>query len=287
MSFSALILVLIASVTHAYWNYLSKQANGKTPFIWLIYILSAIIYLPFVAWYSSKNSITVSWLIVGVGVVSAILRISYFLLLQTGYRKADLSVVYPLARGSGPFFATIGAIIFFKEAPTIYSAGGLLLIIAGVLIITRFKITGGLSTQVKAGIFYGIATGLFIGCYTVWDKLAVSGYHIQPLVLIFISNIFGAIVLAPAALNKAPEIRKELRLHSLHIIAIAILSPFSYILVLMAMQTTPVMYVAPARELSILFGVFMGGRMMNEEDAKRRMFASVFILAGITCLAIG
>jgi len=79
----------------------------------------------------------------------------------------------------------------------------------------------------------------------------------------------------------------ELKKHTRHIIAIAILSPFSYILVLMAMQTTPVLYVAPARELSILFGVFMGGRMMNEEDTKRRMFASAFILAGIICLALG
>ena len=287
MSFYAFILVLIASVTHAYWNYLSKQANGKTPFIWLMYIASVIIYLPFIIWQLVKTHVDVTLLLIGLGVISAILRIAYFLLLQTGYRKGDLSVVYPLARGSGPVFATFGAIFLMHETPTVYSFAGLLLIITGVLIITKLKITTGLSTRLKTGLLYGIATGLFIGCYTVWDKVAVSTYNMQPLQLIFISNMFGAIVLAPGAISKMPEIRKELKLHLRHIIAIAVLSPFSYILVLIAMQTTPVLYVAPAREISILFGVFMGGRMMNEEDTKRRMFASLFILAGIVCLAFG
>ncbi len=287
MSFYALILVLVASVTHAYWNYLSKQANGKTPFIWLIYSISVILYLPFVIWQLIKGGISVTWLVLGIGLVSAILRLSYFVILQTGYRKADLSVVYPLARGSGPLFATVGAILFIHETPNIYSLSGLLLIIAGVLIITKLKITASLSTRLKAGLLYGIATGLFIGCYTVWDKFAVSGYNVQPLLLIYISNVFGAVVLAPGSLNKIAEVKKEIKLHLWHIIAIAILSPFSYILVLKAMQVTPVLYVAPARELSILIGVFMGGRMMNEEDNRRRMFGSIFILTGIICLAFG
>lgn len=287
MSFYALLLVLVASVTHAYWNFLSKQANGKTPFIWLMYVVSVIIYLPFVVWQLITTHEDVTWPLIGIGVVSAALRIIYFLLLQTGYRKGDLSVVYPLARGSGPVFATAGAILFMQEAPTVYSFCGLALIIAGVLIITRLKFTTGLSTKLKTGLVYGIATGFFIGCYTVWDKFAVSVNHLSPLLLIFISNLFGAVVLAPASLTKKEEIRAELKQHTRQIIAIAILSPFSYILVLIAMQTTPVLYVAPARELSILFGVFMGGKMMNEEDTKRRMFASTFILLGIICLAFG
>jgi len=285
MSVYALLLVLMASVTHAYWNYLSKQANGKTPFIWLIYIVSVFLYLPVIIIVLVKNHVDISWLVIGLGVVSAILRIAYFLLLQTGYRKGDLSVVYPLARGSGPVFATLGAILLMHEVPTVYSFAGLALIIAGVLIITRLKITTGLSTKLKTGLLYGVSTGLFIGCYTVWDKVAVSSFHMQPVLLIYISNVFGAFVLAPGALSKMPEVKAELKLHLKHIIAIALLSPFSYILVLIAMQTTPVLYVAPARELSILFGVFMGGRMMNEEDSKRRIFASAFILAGIICLA--
>ncbi len=286
MSIYALTLVLVASVTHAYWNYLSKQANGSLPFIWLIYLSSAVIYLPFVIWQGINSTTGFSWLLLGIVLVSAVLRLSYFIILQTGYRKGDLSVVYPLARGSGPVFSTLGAIFLMHEHPTVYSVSGLLFIIAGVLIITKLKFSSGMTAKLKTGLFYGIITGLFIGCYTVWDKLAVSTWLISPLVIIFASNVFGAFVLAVPALNKMPEVKKELKLHTWHITAIAILSPLSYILVLKAMQTTPVLYVAPARELSILFGVFMGGRLMNEEDTKRRMIASVFILAGIIFLAI-
>jgi len=286
MSFYALLLVLTASVTHAYWNFLSKQANGKTPFIWLIYIVSVVLYFPVIVWLFLKTNTPVTWLLIGLGLVSAVLRIAYFLLLQTGYRKADLSVVYPLARGSGPLFATLGAILILHEGVTPYSIAGLLFIIAGVLIITKVKFTTGLSTKLKTGLIYGIATGLFIGSYTVWDKVAVSQYSMHPVLLIYISNIFGAVVLAPPAIANIAEVKYEIRTHLKHIIAIAILSPLSYILVLLAMQTTPVIYIAPARELSILIGVFMGGRMMNEEDSKRRMFASAFILCGIICLAI-
>lgn len=285
MSIYALVLILIASFTHASWNYLSKRANGKLPFIWLIYLLSGIMYLPFVIWQNANTNFT--WLMLGVALVSAVLRLSYFIVLQAGYRKGDLSVVYPLARGSGPVFSTLGAILLMHEHPTIYSVCGLLLIIAGVLIITRVKFSTGMSTKLKTGLLYGIVTGLFIGCYTVWDKLALTSYQLPPLIIIYTSNVFGAIILAPAALYKITEVKRELKLHLWHIIAIAILSPFSYILVLKAMQTTPVLYVAPARELSILFGVFMGSRLMNEEDTKRRLVASVFILSGIAFLALG
>src|SRR3569623_381599 len=161
MSIYALALILTASFTHAYWNYLSKQANGKLPFIWLIYLLSGILYLPFVIWLSVTSTASFTWLMLGVALVSAILRLSYFIILQTGYRQGDLSVVYSLARGSGPVFSTMGAILLMHERPSVYSLTGLLLIISGVLIITRVKFTPGMSSRLKAGLFYGILTGLF------------------------------------------------------------------------------------------------------------------------------
>jgi drug/metabolite transporter (DMT)-like permease len=287
MSIYTLLLILIASLTHAYWNYLSKQANGKIPFIWLIYIASSVIYVPFLLWQVHKGNISFSWLVINIALLSAVLRLAYFIVLQTGYRKGDLSVVYPLARGSGPFFSAIGAVFLMHEQPTVFSVLGLLFIITGVLIITKIKLATGLSTKLKTGLSYGLVTGLFIGCYTLWDKVAVSHYALSPLVITYISNLLGAIVLAPIALKRIAETRKEIKLHTWHILAIAVLSPFSYMLVLVAMKTTPVLYVAPARELSILFGVFMGGRLMNEEDTKRRVAGSLFILTGIILLAVG
>ena len=67
----------------------------------------------------------------------------------------------------------------------------------------------------------------------------------------------------------------------------AVLSPLSYILVLVAMKTTPVSYVAPARELSIVFGVLLGSNFLQEADSKRRVIAALVMLAGISLLAVG
>lgn len=287
MSFYTLLLILIASLTHASWNYLSKRANGGVPFIWLIYLCSVIIYLPMLLWQMHSGDIVFTWQIINIALLSAVLRLCYFIVLQAGYRKGDLSVVYPLARGSGPFFSAIGAVLLFHEKPTFFSAAGLLCIITGVLIITKVKLSTGLSARLKTGLLYGIVTGLFIGCYTLWDKLAIAHYALPPLTITFVSNVLGAVVLAPWAFKKMEETKREIKLHTWHIVAIAVLSPLSYILVLIAMKTTPVLYVAPARELSILFGVFMGGRLMNEEDGKRRMLGALFILSGVVLLAIG
>ena len=82
------------------------------------------------------------------------------------------------------------------------------------------------------------------------------------------------------------ELKREIKLHKWIIIAIALLSPAAYILVLEALKYAPLTVVAPARETSILLGVFMGSKVFNEEDGKRRLIASVLILGGIIALSL-
>jgi drug/metabolite transporter (DMT)-like permease len=284
MSITALILVILASVTHAFWNFLAKKANGGIALVWLIYLTSTIIFLPLAAWvvFQQGASFTFSFFIVCL--VSGGLRLLYFIFLQTGYQKADLSVVYPLARGSAPVVSTLGAVLLMNETVTTLSVVGLLLIIGGVIIISKPKVAE--PKRLKAGLVYGLITGLMIAIYTLWDKLAISTYNIAPVLLTFASNIMGAVLLLPIALKKRSEVKDELSKHRWHILAISVLSPVSYILVLIAMKTTDIVYVAPVREVSILFGVFMGGQLMAEEDTKRRLIASMLILAGVIVLSV-
>src|SRR4051812_35203026 len=118
MSAYALILVLIASITHAAWNYLAKKTNGGITFIWLIYTFSTIIFFPVVIFFFFRETYHLTTALISICAVSGGLRLVYFIALQTGYRKGDLSVVYPLARGSAPLLSTIGAIILMNEQPT-------------------------------------------------------------------------------------------------------------------------------------------------------------------------
>jgi drug/metabolite transporter (DMT)-like permease len=132
-----------------------------------------------------------------------------------------------------------------------------------------------------------LITGLFIAAYTLWDKQAVSHFGIAPLVLDWGANVGRALILAPFALKYSDETMAEWREHKYEAIAIAVLIPLSYILVLTAMTFTPVSYIAPAREISILIGTAMGARLLAEGDAPRRLAAAGAMVVGIIGLAIG
>lgn len=286
MSFYVLSLVLTAAVLHAFWNLLSKKASGKAPFIWLMYIVSTVLYLP-VLLYSIKQGDTffsrpMLWFSLG----SAILHISYFLILQKGYRSGDLTVVYPLARGSGPLFSSVAAILFLHEQLKLKTTIGLFLILIGVLIITGLSFKKENNAKIMTGVFWGVLTGLFIALYTFNDAVAIKTHTISPLAITFVSNAFSIILLFPFVISQKDEIKREIKQHKWIIIAIGLLSPAAYILVLEALKYAPITVVAPARETSILLGVFMGSHVLNEKDGRRRLIASVLILGGIIALSL-
>lgn len=287
MSIQALLLVVTAALVHAVWNLATKKANGRLPFIWLVSVSSAVIYLPFVAGQLIQREIPQGVTLYVFAAVSAVLHLLYFVVLQRGYRKADLSLVYPLARGTGPLLSASGAILVLGERPDGTAICGIVLIILGILMMTGLKLRFSGDAKLKAGAFYGVATGLFIAAYTLWDKVAVADYRISALLLTFASMVLPTFILLPQALRLREEVRREIQVHWKHILAVAVLSPLSYILVLVALKTTPVSYVAPAREISIVFGVFFGANFLQEADARRRAIATVVILAGISLLAVG
>jgi drug/metabolite transporter (DMT)-like permease len=287
MSLYVLSLLLTAAVLHALWNLLSKQAKGKAPFIWLMYVASTVLYLP-VLLYTIKQGATIfSQAVLWFSLSSAVLHITYNLVLQKGYRSGDLSVVYPLARGTGPLFSSMAAIVFLHEPLKLSASIGLLLILAGVFIITGLSFKKEQNAKIITGLFWGALTGFFIALYTVNDTVAIKTYAVPPLIVTFVSNLFSSVLLLPFVLWQKPEIKREIKQHAWVIIAIGLLSPAAYILVLQALKFAPLTVVAPARETSILLGVFMGSRVLNEQDGRRRLMASALILGGIVALSLG
>lgn len=286
MSVYVLSLVLTAAVLHAFWNVLSKKANGKAPFIWLMYIASTVLYLPVLLYQIKQGDIVLTKPVLLFSVSSALLHIGYFLILQKGYRSGDLSAVYPLARGTGPLFSSVAAVLFLNEQLKLQTTAGLFLILAGILVITRISFKKANNAKIITGVFWGILTGLFIALYTFNDAVAVKTYGVSPLIITIASSALSIFLLFPFVFSQKDEIRREIKQHKWTIIAIAVMSPAAYILVLEALKYAPLTVVAPARETSILLGVFMGARVLSEEDGKRRLIASVLILGGIVALGL-
>lgn len=144
------------------------------------------------------------------------------------------------------------------------------------------------SAGARSGVGFAIMCGCMIAAYTVWDKQAVALFLIPPIIFDWGANVTRVLMLTPYARANAPgAMTAAWRHHRATIIAIGIMSPLSYILVLTAMVTTPVSYVAPAREVSILFAALIGTHLLKEGDAARRNIAAVGMAIGVTALAIG
>jgi drug/metabolite transporter (DMT)-like permease len=285
----ALALVLVSAVAHATWNLFAKRAGGGALFIWLFEALAALLYAPL----ALAVIITQRPHIGALGFVflagSVLLHLVYFLVLQRGYRAGDLSLVYPLARGTGPTLSTATAIVLFGERPTPLAIAGAVLVAVSVVILVSGPQTLGAARGGGAGwaIGYGLLTGVVIATYTLWDKHAVSALAIPPLLLNWGNDLGRALLLLPLALRRRAQVGALWRDHRGEALGVAILSPLSYILVLTALVFTPVSYVAPAREVSILIGAVLGARLLAEGDARRRLVAAGTMVLGVAALALG
>jgi drug/metabolite transporter (DMT)-like permease len=282
----ALTLIIAAAFIHAGWNFLAKRASGHATFTWLFAGLSALFYTPVAGAVVFFWGARIGWVEIGFMAGSAALHTAYFVLLNQGYRAGDLSLVYPLARGTGPLLSSAAAIVFLGERPTVVALLGALLVIAGVAVLTsnpeQLRRAGA-----RMAVQYALVTGAFIAAYTLWDKQAVSRFALSPILLDWGANVGRALLLTPFALRHWDKARVEWQTHRREAAGVALLAPLSYILVLTALAFTPVSYVAPAREISILIGTAMGTRMLGEGDAGRRLLGAGAMVVGVIGLAIG
>ena len=279
----ALALVLVAAFAHAGWNALSQRAPGGATFVWTQTTVGVVALVPFAivaAWLDDGARITLP--IVLMGVASGAAHTVYFVLLQRGYATGDLSLVYPLARGTGPIFATAGAIALLGERPGPLALAGTAAIAVGVVLLLA---TRGISRG--PALVYALLTGLLIGVYTVWDGHAVRGSNAEPLVYLVVTNAAVCALLAPAAWRNRPAVRLLLREYRGVVVAVGVLSPFAYGLVLFATRLAGVAYVAPVREVSILIGTFIGTRYYAEGGGWQRLAGAGAIVAGVIALSLG
>jgi drug/metabolite transporter (DMT)-like permease len=290
---SALALVILAGLIHACWNIAAKKAGGDARFAAFTGIVMMLFWAPLGIWLAIEQLPdwgTTQWLFI---VASAVLHTLYYLTLLRGYRKADLTVVYPLARGSGPLLSSLAAILLLGERITAAGVAGIASVVAGVFLIAggpgllRATHEPAQRERVLKGMRYGVLTGAFIAGYTVVDGYAVKLLAVSPILLDYIGNLFRLVLLAPAVLRDPPAAAALWKTQWKYAMFVGIISPVSYVLVLYAMQVAPLSHVAPAREVSMLFAALIGGQLLAEGDKGLRVLGAAFIAVGVMALAIG
>jgi len=300
VSVTALVLIVVAALGHATWNLFSKQASaaGAMLFLWLVAAAALVIFLPVVAGVilvGHPHLRAANWVFMaGTGV----LQVGYFLFLQRGYQAGDLSLVYPIGRGTGALLAALAGIVLLGERPGAVAAAGILAIVAGIAVIGlparrpapppagAAALAGGTQSGWRA-VTLALGTGAFIASYTLWDKYAVSTLATPPVLQGYAAFPVMVLAFAPHVLRHRDGLVRAWRAFWPQVLGAGVLAPGTYMLVLVALSFSPVDTIAPVREVSVLFGVILGRRLLGEGGLPRKLAAAAAIVAGIVAVAVG
>jgi drug/metabolite transporter (DMT)-like permease len=300
LSATALSVVLLAGLLHALWNIAAKKAGGDARFAWFTAGVAMVIWAPvalWIGWDVVPQWGIWEWSFVG---ISGVLHVLYFIVLLRGYRHADLTVVYPLARGTGPLLSSVVALLWLGESISMMGAlgiagvvGGVFLIAGGMKLIADWQRTHDVTDEEssaqrlrRAGLRYGLLTGLFIACYTVVDGYAVKVLLMSPILAHYFENLVRWVLLMPVVLRDRSTAKTLWTQQWKYALWVGTLTPISYVLVLFAMQTAPLSLVAPAREVSMLFAALIGGHLLGEGDRWMRLLGAALIAGGVMLLGL-
>jgi len=297
----AVALVLAAALGHALWNLAAKHAGGDQRFVLLTALMISVIWAPVGLWAAWGVLPAWGWLEWGFIAASAVTHVAYFTVLLRGYRASDLTVVYPVARGTGPLLSAMGALWLLDETLSAFGALGVAAMALGVFfiaggpqLVVAWRSAGVASAddharkqRIRVGIGYGALTGVAISAYTLIDGYAVKVLAMSPILVDYFGNLLRIPVSMPFALRDMAATRAAWKAHWRWALVVAVLSPLSYVLVLYALTLAPLSHVAPLREVSMLFAAMLGGRLLGEGDRGVRLLGAGFIALGVTGLALG
>ncbi len=280
MLLSSLLLLLLAAALHALTNLLMKKSQDKIAFAWWMLGAFCVPSLPVL--FFIPNVPPIAWY---VAIASGLLEAIYFFTLTRAYTSGDLSLVYPIARGSAQLFLLLWAVLFLKEHPSWIGITGIAAIIIGLYLINLPSIhawSRPLHAFKTTASRWALLTGILISSYTAIDKIGVRYFH--PFVYIFLILSVCWICLSIQWLmpdRRIPLMNEPKNRRWPWIIVAAIFGTAGYGLVLAALRISPVSYVEPIREVSVVMGTWIGIQFLGEPGGKLRIFASILVVIGI------
>lgn len=285
--------MLTGALIHALWNIAAKKAGGDSRFTFFTALIMFVFWSPLCLWLGWNVVPTWGWQAWTVIAISGFVHWVYFICLLTGYRKSDLTVVYPVARGSGPLLSSGVAVVVFGEQFSAFGALGIAGVVTGVFLVAggpalfRAAHDPSKRERIKIGVFWGALTGALIASYTIIDAWAVKVLLLSPILFDYWCNALRMPYSAISVLRNLPEARRLWVLQWKYAAVVGIFSPVGYVLVLYAAKIAPVSHVAPAREVSMLFAALIGGQLLGEGDRGLRILGACCIAVGVMALALG
>jgi drug/metabolite transporter (DMT)-like permease len=285
-------LVLLAAVLHVGWNVLVKTSGDPLQTSTIAVVGAALILVPLAAFgvliVGPPPVPAEAWLI---GVVSGVVEVGYFILLSAAYRRGDLSLVYPLARGSAPLLAVVIGVAILGERLAPGAAFGVVLLLTGLLAVQQpWRLLRRTATTDHAAAAFALATGVAIATYSALDRL---GAQLAPAwlysAILWTTCAAGLLAWTSVGPGRDARITRAIGRHQLgRGLAAGAMTSLAYGLVLVALSRTPLAAVAPLRESAIVLAAAAGALGLREVSGRAaavRLGGAGIILAGAVSLA--
>ena len=244
----AFTLALAAAVLHAFWNLLLARARDAEWAVW-----------PFI-------------------IVTSLLQLLYFALLATAYRKAELSFVYPVARGVAPAIVLVASVVALGYSTSVAQVAGVALVGVGVLLVRGLR-----PPSHPHALAFALAISCVIASYTLLDKRGIT--HASPITYLELSMVPAALGYAGATLVVKGGARVRAEFGTSAVVA-GIASFTAYALVLAALARASAASVAAVRETSVVMATVFAAVVLHERVSRSRLAGSVIVVGGIALLAL-
>ncbi|MEP6638515.1 MAG: EamA family transporter [Chloroflexota bacterium] len=293
-------LVAVSAVLHLAWNVRLKTAGDplRAATIGMLAASVGIVPLGFAVWWvQGRVALPIEG--IALGVASGVVEAAYFILLSAAYRRGDLSVVYPVARGTAPLLAVVIAVGLLGERLGVVGSIGVVVLLVGLLVLQRpwraiaLARRGGSGARAAAAdsaILFALATGVMIATYSAIDRVGTRQIDPFPYAAILWATcsvvlvVWVAFVAGGDLLRYGPEAARRAAVGGWLTLA-------AYLCILVALSVAPLSGVAPLRESATVFAAAWGSVRMGEtsdrSEAARRIGGSVLIVGGALLLAVG
>jgi drug/metabolite transporter (DMT)-like permease len=274
------LAVLFAAVCHAGWNALIKVGLDPLSTTTLISLGSGLVALVALPLVGMPAVAAWPWI-----AASTVIHLFYFAALVEAYRTGDLGHVYPIARGSAPLMTAAASAFFVGERLSLLSWSGIVLLAAGVLLLSA-RGSRELTHVDKRAVGFALLTALTICAYSVVDGVGARASH-NSLSYVLWLFIGIALVLPPYALwRDGRDVIPAMQRYWLRGFAGGGLQVLSYGIAVWAMTIAPIAIVASLRETSVLFGAILAVTVLNEPLRAIRIAAALLILCGLVLLRL-
>jgi len=275
-----LLLVVGAAVCHSAWNLIFKSEPRRLQAFLGALTIATALCAPVALVHSPADLSSGTWALV---LLSGALETAYVVALTAAYEVGDLSLVYPIARGTAPLLVVPLAVLLLGERPSPLGLLGIALVVVGIFGAYRPADHQGAGSA-RGAVALAMVTGVMIAGYSLVNKVGVQRAPVP--LWAFLVFAVDTVLLALVLVLRGHELWPRGRTAWGRAAAVGALMLAAYLGVLGAMSLAPVSYVVAGREVSIVITALAGALVLREPQSTRRTAAAAVIFVGLVLLSV-